>query len=182
MVLKEYTLATLGHDLNTFQASVAVVSDIYGNLFDMLNRTGLRLNELTDMNRWAVVEGYGFSCILEKGSGVRMFPSSEIPSYFVEQFNSENPYFNHLNTSTANYYFRQFYPKVKCYVGDKGIATHLFRHRFVKKLEADGLTVGQISSVIMERNQNNTLGYMRSKCMYVGFGGFSMGFNAGFNI
>lgn len=181
MRLIEYSLPLLNHDLETFQATVQGVSDIYGNLFDMLLRTGLRLNELTNLNRWAVVPGVGFSCILEKNSGTRIFTASEIPAYFVNELGQENSYFNHLNTSTANYYFRNFYPKSYCQIGNKGVATHLFRHCYVKNLEASGLDVAQISTIIAERSQANTLGYMRSRVMYGGLGGFSSGYSSGFN-
>jgi len=53
------------------------------------------------------------------------------------------------------------------FVEGKQITTHLFRHNYVKRLFDSGLSVSEISSIIGERAEKNTLGYVHSRIISV---------------
>ncbi len=139
--------------------------DIYAYiLFDTLYNTGLRVNELIDYSRIEIIDTEMVLVTTQKFSNPRLINISDL-----------NPiYFAHLASDTLksilrsySYYsnkfvlFNSLFPRLS--INDKRITTHLFRHNYVKKLSNGGLSTSEISKIIGEREEKNTLGYVYSE-------------------
>ncbi len=139
--------------------------DIYAYiLFDSLYNTGLRVNELLEYSRVEIVDTNTVQVTTQKFSNPRLIEISDL-----------NPiYFAHLAADTLNsilrsysYYsnkfvlFNSLFPRLT--IKDKRITTHLFRHNYVKKLHDEGFSIAEISSIIGEREEKNTIGYIYSE-------------------
>jgi len=139
--------------------------DVYAYiLFDTLYNTGLRVNELLEYSRVEIIDTETVQVITQKFSNPRLIEITEI-----------NPiYFAHLAADTLksiirsySYYsnkfvlFNSLFPRLA--IKDKRITTHLFRHNYVKRLHDDGMSIPEISEIIGEREEKNTMGYIYSQ-------------------
>jgi site-specific recombinase XerD len=139
--------------------------DVYAYiLFDTLYNTGLRVNELLEYSRIEIIDTNTVQVTTQKFSNPRLIQISDL-----------NPiYFAHLAADTLNsilrsysYYsnkfvlFNSLFPRLS--IKDKRVTTHLFRHNYVKKLHDNGLTIPEISSIIGEKEDKNTIGYIYSE-------------------
>ncbi len=139
--------------------------DIYAYiLFDTLYNTGLRVNELLEYSRVEIIDTETVQVTTQKFSNPRLIEISDINPIF----------FAHLAADTLksilrsySYYsnkfvlFNSLFPRLT--IKDKRITTHLFRHNYVKKLHDNGLSIPEISKVIGEREEKNTMGYIFSE-------------------
>jgi len=139
--------------------------DVYAYiLFDTLYNTGLRVNELLEYSRVEIIDTEIVQVATQKFSDPRLIEISEL-----------NPiYFAHLASDTLksilrsySYYsnkfvlFNSLFPRLA--IKDKRVTTHLFRHNYVKKLHDNGLSILEISKIIGEREEKNTMGYIYSE-------------------
>ncbi len=139
--------------------------DVYAYiLFDTLFNTGLRVNELLEYSRVEIIDTNTVQVTTQKFSNPRLIDISIL-----------NPiYFAHLASDTLksilrsySYYsnkfvlFNSLYPRLA--IKDKRVTTHLFRHNFVKKLHDNGMSIPEISEIIGEREEKNTMGYIYSE-------------------
>ncbi|MFN8258129.1 MAG: site-specific integrase [Bacteroidales bacterium] len=139
--------------------------DLYSFMvFETLYNTGLRINELIDYSRISLVDANTALVKTQKYSNPRIIHISSINQTYFENYITNNL---HKFIRSYSYYsskiiaFNNEFGNL--YVDGKQITTHLFRHNFVKKLSDSGLSVPEISSIIGERVDKNTLGYIHSQ-------------------
>ena len=139
--------------------------DVYAYIiFDCLYNTGLRINELIDYSRLEIIDTNTVLVQTQKFSNPRTIQISDLNTI----------YFAHLAADTLksilrsySYYsnkfvlFNSLFPRLS--INDKRITTHLFRHNYVKKLHESKLSISEISTIIGEREEKNTMGYIYSE-------------------
>lgn len=139
--------------------------DLYSYMvFETLYNTGLRINELIDYSRLELIDTNTVLIQTQKFSNPRIIHLSEFNITYIENFVNNNlrnfirSYSYYSSKITA---YNNEYPNL--YVEGKKVTTHIFRHNYVKKLSDSGLSVTEISAIIGERDNKNTLGYIYSQ-------------------
>jgi len=139
--------------------------DLYSYMvFETLYNTGLRISELLEYSRIQLVDANTALVRTQKFSNPRIIHISSINLTYFENYvnnNLQNFIRSYSYYSSKIIAFNNEYGNL--FVEGKQITTHIFRHNFVKKLADSGLTVSEISTIIGERAEKNTLGYIHSK-------------------
>jgi len=133
------------------------------SLFDTLYKTGLRVGEIIDFSRWAVIDKKYIQVQTLKGSNPRTFKSSELNQIYVDLIRYNTIYlaqFNYKNLSRA---FNRFAPYSHLLIGNKQVSTHLFRYNKAKQLKAKGYSDIEIQIYLGEKDLKNALVYINSK-------------------
>lgn len=131
-------------------------------VFDILNKTGLRCNEVLEFDRWTILSSNLFQVATEKKSNPRIFQTSELNPIFSDLlFNNATYLVNHNYKSVARK-FKLFCPYRKLAAGNKQISTHLFRHKKIKELKQEGKTEVEIQAYMGEKDVKNIFNYINS--------------------
>jgi len=138
----------------------------YSVMFDTMYQTGARYHEVQDVTRWQMLHSNLYQLTTAKGGEIRQFQANEIPLQY-RQYITWN-----VKECTSHGYrtiVRTFYAFSKyriLYVGDKPCSLHLFRHNYVKRLLAIGLTPYQIQQKLGHVDMKNTMKYVDSTINY----------------
>lgn len=165
-MLEPYTLEALQADLQGFVINIRTFNKRYASVFDLQFKTGLRIGECVQPNRFVFLDSPNFKIITEKGSNDRIFDKNEFDPYFQDMYNSVQYPFPYCSESVASYFFRNYYKYSQVFVGDKGITTHLFRHCLVKFWHELGFDNAYIAENLGEKNVKNIQLYIDSKLFY----------------
>lgn len=165
-MLEPYSLEALQEDLQGFIFNIRAFNKRYASIFDMQFKTGLRIGECVQPNRFVFLDSPNFKIITEKGSNDRIFDYTEFDDYFRDMYVLEQYPFPYCSESVASYFFRQYYKYSQVFVGDKGITTHLFRHCLVKFWHELGFDDEYIAAQIGEREVKNVKLYINSQLYY----------------
>jgi len=139
--------------------------DVYSYIvFDSLYRTGLRINELLEYSRISIIDIDSVLVETQKFSNPRIISISDFNPIFIAHHATGT--LPSLIRSYAYYtekmlLYNQLFNRL--YINTKRISTHLFRHNYVKKLYSNGFSIPEISNVIGEKVDKNTLGYIHSQ-------------------
>jgi hypothetical protein len=131
-------------------------------LFEVMYNNGVRVQEATNPNLWEVSESGYIVLIPQKYNDKRIFTLEEIPESYRDFLKHSRTWLIKPNYDRLNYLFKIFtlYPRI--YVGGKKCTNHLFRHNYVKKLIAKGMTNEQIRIHMGERHMRSALAYINS--------------------
>lgn len=165
-MLLPYDLESLQTDLQAFIINMRVFNKRYASLFNLQFTTGLRIGECVNENRFIFQSAPYFKIITEKGSNDRIINALDQDLYFIDMYNMNLFPFPHCSESTASYFFRRYYKYSQCFVGDKGITTHLFRHCIVKFWHELGFSDEYIAEQIGEKDVKNIKLYIESQLFY----------------
>lgn len=165
-MLLQYELESLQEDLQAFIVNIRVFNKRYASIFDMQFKTGLRIGECVQPNRFVILDSPQFKIITEKGSVDRIFNYKDFDDYFKDMYLSNQYPFPYCSVSVASYFFRRYYKYSQVFVGDKGITTHLFRHCIVKFWHELGFDDEYIAEQIGEKEVKNVKLYINSKLYY----------------
>lgn len=165
-MLLPYSLESLQTDLQAFVINVREFNKRYASLFNLQFNTGLRIGECVNTDRFVFQTSPYFKIITEKGSNDRVINSLDQDLYFIDMYNNLEYPFPHCSESTASYFFRRYYRYSQCFVGDKGITTHLFRHCLIKFWHELGFSDEYIAEQIGEKDVKNIKLYIDSQLFY----------------
>lgn len=165
-MLEPYSLEALQEDLQGFIFNIRAFNKRYASIFDMQFKTGLRIGECVQPNRFVFLDSPQFEIVTEKGSNNRIFNYTEFDDYFQDMYKLEQYPFPYCSESVASYFFRNYYKYSQVFVGDKGITTHLFRHCLVKFWHELGFDDEYIAAQIGEREVKNVKLYINSQLYY----------------
>lgn len=140
------------------------------SVFDTLNKTGLRCNEVLEFNRWNILSENLFQVTTEKKSNPRLFAADELNPLYSDLLKNDATVLLIHNYKSIARKFKLFCPFTRLTVGSKQISTHLFRHNYVKMLYHQGQTIEQIAAKIGEKDPKNILGYINSQIIGSNFG------------
>ena len=165
-MLLPYSLESLQTDLQAFIIRMRTFNKRYASIYDMQFKTGLRIGECVQANRFIFLDSPKFKIIAEKGSNVRIFDYTEFDPYFQDMYLKGQYPFPYCSESVASYFFRHYYKYSQVFVGDKGITTHLFRHCIIKFWHQFGFDNMYIAENIGEKDVKNIQLYIDSKLFY----------------
>ena len=165
-MLEPYSLEALQEDLQGFIFKIRAFNKRYASIFDMQFKTGLRIGECVQHNRFVFLDSQQFKIITEKGSNDRIFNYTDFDDYFKDMYLSVQYPFPFCSVSVASYFFRHYYKYSQVYVGDKGITTHLFRHCLVKFWHELGFDDLYIAEQLGEKDVKNIKLYIDSQLYY----------------
>lgn len=135
------------------------------SVFDTLNKTGLRCNEVLEFSRWNILSENLFQVTTEKKSNPRLFAADELNPLYSDLLKNDATILLTHNYKSIARKFKLFCPYTRLTAGSKQISTHLFRHNYVKKLFNKGQTIEQIANTIGEKDAKNILGYVNSQIL-----------------
>lgn len=116
------------------------------SFFHVLNSTGVRANELLDVQKWSYDSDSSlFVLQTSKKGNKRYFNSKELHPIFIKGIQENiNPF--HLRTSeTFRYIFKKIRPYPIFVSTSKELTLHVFRHKTIIKLNRGGLSNEQIA-------------------------------------
>lgn len=135
----------------------------YADIAQNLYNTGLRFHELLEPYRISIIDDDNIEFLLEKSSGTRIISSKHFTDYLLANILTHSDPYYFCNLSTFKNMFSYFSPVPVIKHKNKSIKSHLFRHNFVKQLSVQGYSVSEISEIISEKNETNTLNYINSQ-------------------
>lgn len=135
----------------------------YADIAQNLYSTGLRFHELLEPKRITMIDDDNIEFFLEKRSGTRIINSAQLTDYLLANILTHNNPYYFCNLSTFKNMFSYYSPIPTIKHKNKSIKSHLFRHNFVKQLKLKGYSVSEISTIISEKNETNTLNYINSE-------------------
>lgn len=165
-MLLPYELESLQSDLQAFIIKIRTFNKRYASIFDLQFKTGLRIGECVQQNRFIFLDSPNFEIVTEKGSNNRIFTYTDFDSYFQDMYLLEEYPFHYCSESVASYFFRHYYKYSQVFVSDKGITTHLFRHCLVKFWHELGFDNAYIAENLGERDVKNIQLYIDSQLFY----------------
>lgn len=146
------------------QSAIDTCTDEYPDLFNYLDlaySTGLRMVEVLDVNRFARFGENYIDCTLAKNSGVRRFPITNFTKTFLQWIDSG--YAPEIwNFNTVHYTMAKHVPIIKFNEEGQRLVTHLFRHNFIRKKYAEGMTIPDIQNLMHHSQSSITSGYIFS--------------------
>lgn len=127
-----------------------------------LNTTGLRVNEVYELERWTKIEDFVYSVELEKGSGFRIiddFSSMPLMLPLLKGYPASGFYFR---VRQLNYFIEKYTPYAKIFKGSKEIKSHLFRYNKCRTMHDEGYTDSEIKAIICHSSTAVTAQYIYS--------------------
>lgn len=165
-MLLPYDLESLQTDLQAFIIKIRTFNKRYASIFDLQFKTGLRIGECVQFNRFIFLDSPNFEIVTEKGSNNRIFTYTDFDSYFQDMYLLGQYPFPYCSESVASYFFRHYFKYSQVFVGDKGITTHLFRHCLIKFWHELGFDNAYIAENLGERDVKNIQLYIDSQLFY----------------
>lgn len=130
--------------------------------YDLMYLTGCRAQESVRLGLWHIRPGIGIIMHPLKDNNDRRFSLSELPSDLLYWIASSIEYNRFVNYRRLQYHFNMLIGQYGIMVGDKLSLLHLFRHNYVKKLVANGLTETEIKVKMGHKDIDNTRNYINS--------------------
>ena len=128
-MLLQYQLESLRDDLQAFILNIRAFNKRYASIFDLQFKTGLRIGECVQPDRFIFLDSPQFQIITEKGSNNRIFNYKDFDDYFQDMYLSNQYPFKYCSESVASYFFRHYYKYSQVFVGNKGITILVSRRR-----------------------------------------------------
>lgn len=121
--------------------------------------TGLRMNEILEVNRWTVETELLFKVNLEKGDSIRKIDSAIIPRVLKDYYTvgASNPVYTY---SAILWRLNKALPIITVNGDVRRSSAHLFRYNFIKKLHNEGFTPTEIKTIICHKSQGSTNQYI----------------------
>lgn len=138
-----------------------------GAIFQLMYNTGCRHLEACSLARWGVFSGSIVKLDTLKGNGLRPFPFSIIPSYYLAKIQSLGASPLIFTPSQIEYYLKNNMLIQNIRNGDKAITTHVFRHNFARQLKANGYTDAQIQTEFRHTSPTSTANYIYDPLVFL---------------
>lgn len=129
-------------------------------LLDTMFLTGLRINEVYQLERWDVTDPSTPIVRLEKASGTRAIDAALLHPHLHDMLLSSPLPIWPFSVRQVNYFIRASQGYAKLTVKSKEVASHLFRYNYCRQLYEQGMTITQIKDAIVHSSVNVTAGYI----------------------
>lgn len=134
----------------------------------LMKQTGCRIGESLDTQRWSQI-GSIYELVPQKNNNVRIIQKTELTTITANWITNgnQNPAANNYNRYVHQ--FHQIFGYKRFFIGQKGVSSHLLRHRIVKeKKEELGWSDENIRIWLGEKTQKAADSYIYSQ-IYVNF-------------
>lgn len=152
-------LKVICDNLNTVSLSYSVP---LAPIVQCLHTTGLRVNEVYELERWTKLDDFVYSVALEKGSGSRIidnFDDMPLMLAILKDYPSAGFFFR---VRQLNYFIEKYLPYSKIFKGGKEIKSHLFRYNKCRTMHDEGYTDSEIKAIICHSSAAVTAQYIYS--------------------
>ncbi|MDD4438889.1 MAG: hypothetical protein PHS04_12770 [Tissierellia bacterium] len=131
-------------------------------LFEAMYQLGIRVQEAINPSLWDISKDTHIVLRPQKYNDIRIFTPDDLPVNYLAFLKYSSNWMIKPNYSRLNYLYKKLtlYPRI--FVGKKQCTNHLFRHNYVKKLIAKGMTDEQIRIHMGERQMKSALAYINS--------------------
>lgn len=146
--------------LDATQAEAATRWPTLAGIIEAVKNSGLRINEVLELDRWAQLDEFIWVVQLEKGESVRnILPSTLGPAF--EEALLTGSWGAWVSYYAVNKLIRRAMPIIK-FNGDVRPTTfHAWRYAYMKKLkEVDGLSNAEIQTIMGHLSLSSTILYL----------------------
>jgi site-specific recombinase XerD len=134
-------------------------------VFSLLYNNGLRVGEAIELDRWSnCVDGY-YRIKTEKGSNDRLIAMNDLPRNFLNVLIHRKEKERYASYDVVKKRFNSYFKATFCTSDRRKLATHLFRHNFVKQRYAQGMSAEEIAAIIGEKEVKNIMLYVNSEIL-----------------
>lgn len=159
MALRQIDHTELGGILRTTIVGVGHERPVTAALLQLLYNTGLRINEVLEVERWQANGPDSFSVQLSKREETREIAASSVPDSILDHYTQQQPYI--LETySAVNNAFRRHTPGLVIEKKKKTTLLHAFRYFYIKSIHASGLSLADVAAHMGHKVQASTAGYI----------------------
>ncbi len=159
MALERIDYEQLGQVLRGVITSVQNDRPITAAIMQLLYNTGLRINEVLEVERWVSNGQGGYTVQLSKREETREIESALIPDEIAEHYTQQAPYYFETYSAVSNT-FKYYAPGLVIEQKKKSTLLHAFRYRYIKELHAGGMSVADIAAHMGHKVQASTAGYI----------------------
>ena len=147
-------------------AKVKKKDALYGAYMDTMLLLGLRVSEVTEVERWRKISEDHYSVRLQKSNQERIVNINELSSLYNQCLLQEMKGSWYCYNRKLERLFRENSPYRYIKTGNRKINNHLFRHNFVKQLYwVQGLTVTEIMNITKHNSELSVFNYTNSKIL-----------------
>jgi integrase len=146
------------------------ISRYYGSFFIALYETGCRPVELLDRDRWSRRNLTEFDLITAKGSEPRIIRTDQLTKEIISAIDDTSidlPSFFRISRRTCERFFYDYFFPDHWFFEDNDLkgsqGMYIFRHIFVKRLIAEGMTISDVAAILGEVDLKNIQGYAGSQ-------------------
>lgn len=130
--------------------------------FELMFKTGCRVNETLELNRWNIINDNEISLQPQKGNLLRVFNKSIFENNFINAIENNLPISTNLTTDKLRYNLQQHFLDYGFIIGKKRSISHIFRHNYAKQLKLNGSTDLEIKSIMGEKKLSSAMAYIYS--------------------
>lgn len=156
------TLANLTSTLYEFKTKITPYDGFIENFFTDLLNNGFRWIELFELSRFSEISGNRFELDTAKESANRIVLESDLTSQTVSMIRSSVQINNYCRYHKLIRIFNKYYRFPDISVGNKHVATHIFRYHKAKLLDKAGWTVEDIAAYFGEIDLGNMQSYINA--------------------
>lgn len=141
------------------------------NLYPFIHcqyNTGLRVNEVFELERWVYLDSENLQVALEKTTATRIIQANNIPLEYLELLGEHPQDTPTVRVRQYQYFIKKFLGVKDIRVGDKSISSHLFRYNFIRQLSALGWSIQQIRQEITHSSASMTASYLTAPIVVSG--------------
>jgi len=113
-------------------------------LFRTMRTFGFRIRELKNIPDWEYVSQEEILAKTSKGSAPRLLKVDDCEPFLLQSIGSTENQLYRMSYSTYQRVFTEYTPALYFEVDDGPISLHLFRHAYIKELDASGNSIASI--------------------------------------
>lgn len=154
------TLSELQVILDDVQAEAAARWPTLAGIIEAVKNSGLRINEVLELERWQEVDEFIWLVQLEKGEGLRNILPSTLGPAFVEAL-SNGSWGAWVSYYAVNKLIRRAMPIIKFNGDTRPTTFHAWRYAYMKNLkENGGLSNAEIQAIMGHLSLSSTILYL----------------------
>jgi len=117
---------------------------------------GCRINETYTETRWIRTVDDTYILHSSKESNSRSFAGNMLPAAWKNYRSETGRLTSFVNYRKIQYYLSTVIGIYFISTGEKSTLTHIYRHRYVQHLKAEGYTLSQVQSIIGHKKESST--------------------------
>lgn len=137
-------------------------TEAQASVFSTLYNHGFRVREVLYSYQWDDLGNGQIKCKTSKGSLDRIIPVSELDYFLLDGIYKKQNNYVLPSYSTYLRYFGSNKAVLQYFVNGARIGTHIFRHNYIKRLNAEGLNIEQIKNATGLLSNEVANGYLNS--------------------
>ena len=135
---------------------------------DVQFRTGCRIGEAIQFNRWTLLGNGNIQLQPQKSNNLREFDPTVIRAKYFDYVIANTDLFSSVGYRKYNYYLEKVLNYHQFTIGNKSVSSHLFRHNYARQLKLLGVSDDNIRINLGEVTQQSANHYIYSQIEWLG--------------